>query len=283
MMQEPESPTQAPETPDKTDSLSELTVLPSGLSGEIREIDVGDENVLADRKLVRSGRNVQKIFRDCWLRTEDPSIYDFKDGKLDPDQLLQGDSLSLLVHLRMESQTDPETGEPAPYDFDVNCPRCGVRIAWTIDFKEFLEENTKRLPAESKRIILEEGGIFASKFPKCGRPYRFKLLRGKDERRFPAIRRRDSDRLSSKLIEMSLIDVEGIKNKSAFLKIDKYPKDAPEKPILSSSDANWFRRHSDEVNCGLETKFDIECMDCGEVPVELPFLESFLLPEIARR
>ncbi len=104
-----------------------------------------------------------------------------------------------------------------------------------------------------------------------------------DERRFPAIRRRDSDRLASKLIELSLVDVDGITNKRAFLGIDPYPKDAEERPVLSSADANWFRRHSDEVNCGLETTFEIECVDCGEVPVELPFLESFLLPQIERR
>lgn len=260
-----------------------LCTLPTGLSGEIRELTVVEENVLADRKLVRSGRNVQNIFKSCWLRTEDQSIYDFKDGELDPDQLLQGDSLALLVYLRMETQTDPETGEPAPYDFDVNCSRCGGRIPWTIEFKDFLETNVKKLPPESRRIILEEGGEFASKFPKCGRAYKFRLLRGKDERRFPAIRRRDSDRLASKLIELSLIDVEGITNKRAFLGIEPYPKEAEDRPILSSADANWFRRHSDEVNCGLETTFHIECMDCGEVPVELPFLESFLLPEIARR
>lgn len=260
-----------------------LVTLPSGLSGEIRELTVVEENVLADRKLVRSGRNVQNIFKSCWLRTEDQAIYAFKDGKLDPDQLLQGDSLALLVYLRMETQTDPETGDPMPYDFDVNCSRCGGKIPWTIEFEDFLETNAKQLPDESRRIILEEGGVFESVFPKCGRAYKFKLLRGVDERRFPVIRRRDSDRLASKLIELSLIDVVGITNKKAFLGLEKYPKDAEEKPILSSADANWFRRHSDEVNCGLETSFDIECVDCGEVPVELPFLESFLLPEIARR
>lgn len=260
-----------------------LCTLPSGLSGEIRELTVVEENVLADRKLVRSGRNVQKIFRDCWLRTEDQAIYNFEDGVLDPDQLLQGDSLTMLVYLRMETQTDPETGKPLPYDFDVNCSRCGGRIPWTIEFKDFLKTNAKPLPKESKRIILEESGVFKSVFPKCGKAYKFRLLTGKDERLFPAIRRRDSGRLSSKLIELSLIEVDGISNLRAFLGLDQYPKDAEERPILSSADANWFRRHSDEVNCGLETTFDIECMDCGEVPVELPFLESFLLPEIAKR
>lgn len=260
-----------------------VITLPSGLSGEIREIDIGDENILANPRLVRSGRNLQQIFKDCWLRTDDPGVYAFTDGALDPDQLLQGDSLALLVWLRMETQADPGTGDPLPYDFDVNCPRCGVRIPWTIDLKDFLETNSRPLPGESRRVLLEDGGVFRSAFPKCGREYGFKLLRGVDERRFPAIRRRDSAKLASTLINLSLIDVEGIDNKRAFLRLEEYPKDAVEKPVLSSADANWFRRHSDEVNCGLETSFDIECVDCGEVKVELPFLESFLLPEIATR
>lgn len=260
-----------------------LVTLPSGLSGEIREISIVEENLLANQKLVRSGRNVQEVFKACWVRTEDPSIYKFDNGAIDPDQLLQGDSLALLVRLRMETQTDLETGKPLPYDFDVNCPvkTCKAKIQWTIDLEDFLATNSKPLPEESKRVILEEGGVFQSTFPKCGLDYRFKLLRGIDERRFPIIRRRDSDRLSSTLINLSIVDIDGIKNKRAFLGLEPWPKDATEKPLLSSADTNWFRRHSDEVNCGLETSFEVECVDCGEVTVELPFLESFLLPEIA--
>ena len=252
-----------------------LVTLPTSLSGEIREIDIGDENALADRRLVRSGRNVQEIFKNCWLSTADPGIYRFENGKLDPDQLLQGDSLTLLVELRIESHG-------SRYEFDVNCPRrgCGLLIPWELDLREYLEINAKKLPDESRIILTEKDGIFESVFPKCGRAYKFKLLRGKDERRFPVIRRKDAKRLSSTLVDLSLLSVEGITNKRAFLMLDKYPKDAEERPTLSSSDANWFRRHSDEVNCGLETSFEVECADCGEVKVELPFLDEFLLPNI---
>jgi len=255
-----------------------LVTLSTGLAGEIREIDIGDENALADRKLVRTGRNVQEIFKNCWLRTEDPSIYNFENGKIDPDQLLQGDSLTLLVELRIESH-----GEH--YEFDVNCPRraCGLLIPWDVNLREYLKINTKKLPEESRAVLMEKDGVFESVFPKCGRPYKFKLLRGKDERRFPAIRRKDAKRLSSALIDLSLLSVEGITNKRAFLKIEKYPKDAEEKPTLGSADANWFRQYSDKVNCGLETSFEVECPDCGEVKVELPFLEEFLVPSIEPR
>lgn len=255
--------------------MSEIT-LPSGLRGEIREISVGEENDLSDPRLARNGRNVAKLFSSCWLNTIDPAIYQFADGALDPDQLLQGDSLALLVLLRIETH-GPE------YDFDVNCPKCKARIPWEVDLKEFLEINTKKLPEESAKIIRDKGGVFEAVFPKCERTYKFKLIRGSDERQFPAIRRRDSKRLASKLIDIGLLEVDGIKYKRSFLKLEPYPKDTPEgdRPIMGSGDANFFRRHSDEVNCGLETSFEIVCVDCGEVKVELPFLESFLMPELA--
>lgn len=253
-----------------------LAILPTGLSGEIREIDIGDENVLADPRHVRSGQNVHKLFRNCWLSTDDHGIYQFENGKLDPDKLLQGDSLVLLVKLRIESHG-------SHYEFDVNCPRrmCGILIPWELELDEYLEINTKKLPKDSRSVLMEKDGVFESVFPKCGRQYKFKLLRGKDERRFPAIRRKDSKTLASTLLNLQLLSVEGIDNRRAFLKLDKYPEDAEEKPTLSSSDANWFRQHSEEVDCGLETAFEVECPDCGEVKVELPFLDEFLLPSIA--
>lgn len=255
-----------------------LVTLPTSLSGEIREIDVGDENTLANPKLVRSGRNVHEVFKSCWLQTTDPGIYQFENGKLDPDQLLQGDSLVLLVELRIESH-GPQ------YEFDVNCPQrgCGMLLPWELDLREYLKVNAKKLPKASRSVLMEKDGVFESVFPKCGRAYKFKLLRGVDERRFPAIRRKDSRVLSSTLIDLQLLSVDGVTNKRAFLKLEPYPEDAPEKPKLSSSDANWFRRHSDEVNCGLETAFEVECPDHGEVKVELPFLDEFLLPNIAPR
>lgn len=252
--------------------MSDVT-LPSGLSGEIREISVGEENDLSDPRLARNGRNVAKLFSSCWLNTLEPAIYQFADGVLDPDQLLQGDSLALLVNLRIETHG-------AMYEFDVKCPECKSRIPWEVDLKEFLEINSKKLPEESAEIIRNKGGVFEAVFPKCERAYKFKLIRGSDERTFPAIRRRDAKRLASKLIDISLLEVDGIRYKRSFLKMEPYPKDTPEEERLTmgSGDANFFRRHSDEVNCGLETSFEIVCVDCGEVKVELPFLESFLMP-----
>lgn len=251
--------------------------LPSGLRGIAREISVGEENMLSDPQLARQGRNVQKLFASCWLETLDPSVYKF-DASFDPDQLLQGDSLVLLVELRILSHG-------AQYGFDVNCPRCKTRIPWEVNLREFLEENMKALPDESREILLNKDGVFESTFPRTGRDYKFKLLRGSDERKFPAIRRRDTRSLVSTLIDLQLIEVAGVRYKRAFLGIEPYPKDTPEEErvIMPSADSNYFRRHSDAVNCGLETSFEVLCVDCGEVKVELPFLESFLLPKLESR
>jgi hypothetical protein len=249
-------------------------LLPSGLAGTIREITVEEENLLANPKLARTGRNLQRVFEECWTHTTDAGPYEFPDGRLVADQLLQGDSLVLLVLLRIESY-GPE------YSFDVNCPHCGQRIPWEVDLVEFLRDQTRPMPEESRIILREKGGIFDAVFPRCGKAYKFRLLRGLDERKFPRIRRHNREQLSATLIDISLHEVEGVRFKRAFLGLEPYPKDTPEEDrvIMSSGDANYFRRHSDEVNCGLETTFEVECPDHGEVRVELPFREDFLLPK----
>lgn len=251
--------------------------LPTGLRGNIREIGVVEENILSDPKLARSGKNLHKVLENCWLETLDDGIYNFGDKNIDIPQLLQGDSMVYLIKLRIETY-GPE------FYFDVNCPHCGEKISWDLDLNDFLEIQTKQLPAESLRIINEESGIFSTILPRCGKKVTFHLMTLRDEMRFPQIRRQYSDKLSSTLLDLSINSVEGIENQKAFFGLQPYPPNFEgEKIICSSSDASWIREEMEEVNCGLITEFDVACSQHGEVPVELPFRDNFFLPKRRRR
>lgn len=247
-------------------------LLPSGLKGTIRELGIVEENLVSDPRLARSGKNLHMVFKNCWVETTEPGIYDFTTG-FKPTALLQGDGLALLVLLRIETY-GPE------FLFDVNCPQCGTRISWELDLNEFMEANFKTLPEESKKILLEDNGIFKATLPKSKKGFTFRLVRLKDELKFQTARKESADRLSSALLDMVVVDFEGVEEKQAFLGLGPYSKrhKGPHDTLLSA-DANFIRQEIEEVGCGIDTQFNVECLQHGEVPVELPFQDNFLLPK----
>lgn len=248
-------------------------ILPSKLTGTIRELTIDEENILADTRQARSGRNLRDIFKRCWVETHDSGIYEFDHEKgFDPSVLLQGDGMFLLVKLRIESY-GPE------FAFDVNCPMCGKKIQWEINLDDFLEANTKWLPPESAKVIKEDKGYFKRTFPRCKKDFTFRLLTIKDELKFPNIRAKSIDRLSSALVDMAIVAIDEVKDKRAFLGLDdKITEDGR----ITSFDANFFRQEQDAAGCGIWTDFEIECPDDGEVTIDLPFRGDFFFPKRRR-
>ncbi|MFH1919263.1 MAG: hypothetical protein ABIP48_05155, partial [Planctomycetota bacterium] len=80
--------------------MSETITCPSGLSGRIRGMKVREERVLTDRKLAKSGGQVDRLLAACWEETLDPGPYDFGDKDIDWDLVLQGDRFFVLLQLR---------------------------------------------------------------------------------------------------------------------------------------------------------------------------------------
>lgn len=63
--------------------MPETITCPSGLTGRIRGMKAKEERVLADRKLARSGAQLDQILAACWEETTDPGPYDFGDQAID--------------------------------------------------------------------------------------------------------------------------------------------------------------------------------------------------------
>ena len=63
--------------------MSEVITCPSGLSGRIRGMKVREERILTDRKLARTGGQVDHLLTACWEETLDPGPYDFGDKEID--------------------------------------------------------------------------------------------------------------------------------------------------------------------------------------------------------
>ena len=68
--------------------MSNTITCPSGLVGRIRGMKAREERILADRKLARSGAQLEQILAACWEETLDPGPYDFGEQPIDWGKVL---------------------------------------------------------------------------------------------------------------------------------------------------------------------------------------------------
>lgn len=111
--------------------MSHTITCPSGLTGRIRGMKVREERVLADRKLAKSGGQVDALLGACWEETLDPGPYDFGEKDIDWGAVLQGDRFFALLQVRAL------TYGPT-YAFALGCQNdsCRSRFEWELDLTE---------------------------------------------------------------------------------------------------------------------------------------------------
>lgn len=243
--------------------MSNIITCPSGLTGSIRGMKAREERILADRKLARSGAQLEQILAACWEETL-AGPYDFGDQPIDWGQVLQGDRFFCLLQIRMLSY-GPE------YAFSVSCENrgCRTRIEWELDLREL---PVKPLSDECLTTFLA-GNRFDALLPDAGRKVSFGLLTGHDERRMTALRRSAQERPLTTLLGFRLSTIDGVEplDKARFIE------------DLSMADVAFLLGEFDRVDCGVETEIEVECPEClGTTRVELPFERNFFLPERKR-
>jgi hypothetical protein len=239
-------------------------VCPSGLVGRIRGMKVREERILADRKLAKTGGQVEQILKACWEETLEPGPYDFGEH-VDWGKVLQGDRFFALMQIRILSY-GPE------YAFAVGCENrnCRARIDWELN----LDELSVRTLSDESRAVFVSGNRFTTLLPSAGRRATFKLLTGADERRMAAARKSAFDQPLTTMLNVRLDSIDGVdpKSKRQFLE------------ELAMSDLSYLLGEFDRVDCGVETSIDVECPECfGTTRIELPFEKGFFLPDRTRR
>jgi len=237
-----------------------IITCPSGLSGKIRGMKVREERILTDRKLARSGGQVDELLSACWEETLDPGPYDFGDKDIDWSRVLQGDRFYALLQIRALTY-GPD------YAFGVTCQNdsCRTRIEWELD----LNDLPVRQLSDESRAAFVDGNRFETVLPDAGKRVWFRLLTGADERKLPKLRRNAGDRLLSAMLAFRVVEVEGVeqRDKRRFLE------------DLSMRDADFLVDEFDRVDCGVDTAIEVECPECFSVQeVELPFERTFFMP-----
>jgi hypothetical protein len=238
--------------------MAELVHCPTGLEGHVRGMKLREERVLSDRKLARTGSQLDELLAACWEATIEPGPYDFGDKAIDWGPVLQGDRFFALLNIRSL------TYGPI-YGFSVSCRNCRARIEWEVDLTKL---PVRPLSPESRAAFMA-GNRFETTLPDAGKRVWFKLLTGDDERKLPALQRAATDRLLSSVLAYRVLGIDGVdpKDKRAFLE------------DLTLRDADFLVDEFDRVDCGVDTTIEVECTECREVQdVDLPFDSAFFLP-----
>jgi len=240
--------------------MTEIITCPSGLSGRIRGMKVREERILSDRKLARTGGQVDKLLSACWEETLDAGIYDFGDKNMDWGKVLQGDRYYVLLQIRSLTY-GPD------YVFSTNCQSesCRSRIDWELDLNDL---PVKELSQESKDAFLDDNR-FHTILPNSNTKIWFGLMIGEVERKLPRIRKNAEGRMLSAILSLRIKEIEGVELRDKRKFIEE----------LSMNDANFLMTEFDRVDCGVETAIEIECQECFAIQeIELPFGETFFMP-----
>lgn len=221
----------------------------SGDEIEVRKLKVREQNLLVDRKRLKDGSAIDEVLSSCIMT---PGY--------DPKELLVGDRLALLIHLRVITH-GPD------FMFRVSC-ECGESFLWKEDLSQLkIKYLDPPLPYGEDRII-------EIKPPVLGRKVKIRLLKGKDEKRMRGIRAEEGAMFSG-LLRLITVEVEGEKILPA-----KFFDD------LDADDMDYIMSEWREHDCGVDTTVQVECPNCGRVQeIDIPIFSerSFFLPKSSQR
>lgn len=236
----------------------ELTC-PSGLKGRLRGMTVREEDLLADQKLAKTGRTLDRIIGACWQETTHPGPYaaDVVGPPLRAERLLAGDQTWLLLQIRALSY-----GEE--YEFQATCPK-GHSYSTSVDLREL---PIQPLPASSLAVLLD-GGAFRAKLPRSGAEVGYRLLTAADQGEVVQGLQRGSPasaQAMTALLRRRIVEVMGVPEAG----VGEWLRGLP------AYDAAWLRREFERVDCGVDTAIRHECLVCGaEWQEELPVGPTF--------
>lgn len=244
---------------------------PSGLAGEVRGWKTKEANVMADKVARRKGTAFDTMLSNCWLTTTEPGPYPATNGKpFDWKKSLLCDRFYTLLKIR-------EATYGANYGFKIQCPDrddCGKPIEWEVDLNEL---PFKPLPDESIEKIrggLNEFETTIDQGEYEGRLITFKLQTAEDDKKTRRIIANASDRLVVASLASRIVRIDDVPRGGLAIFLD----DLELPVLLSLLDA------FDEVDGGVETKFDIQCPECAFMfEVDLPLGRDFFLPSTSRR
>lgn len=230
---------------------------PSGLEGTIRPLKVRDEALFTDGKVQRSGRLIEEMCRRCWVSLKSPGPYNFKDGKVDWQQVLQGDLFWIFIQIRRISYGDG-------YDVTVPCPSCRGNFEESIDLGQIPPQ---MLPAESFDSL--KNGTPLEARTTDGRRVTYRLLTAADDKHIRSLSEVNNLPIRYAALVRRLLSVDGLPEGRQAAMIGFVQE-------LTAGDADFLLEQIERADCGADVDILAVCRHCGhEQAILLPLEASF--------
>ena len=147
---------------------------------EVRYMTAIDEDILTSRSLLRSGKAIDAVLKNCIL-----------DARINPEELLSGDKNALITFLRV-------SGYGPEYKVEIDCPSCEETSKYEFDLSQL---EMKTLDVEP----IEQGeNRFHIQLP-TGTHIEFKFLNSAEEKEISDAQDRLREALTLLLIGMLLL------------------------------------------------------------------------------
>ncbi len=250
--------------------------LPSGFSGDIRRMKLGELDAITARSTVRRGNILEKLFEAIWVETTELGIYkppfvEFRVDKedrpiIDWTRVLQGDRNALLLEIRKFTRG-------SQFDFDLVCRQCRNIINWTVDLNDL---EVYELSEEAMRQLTVEGkNEFKRTLPWSGHQVAFKLLQGVDQNQLAKKSTKDPDDQFHADMSQRLVYIAGAtspKDRRRFI------------TEMDAEDMEFLKEEWESADCDIEMGVTIECNTCNKIQQAiLPLDEDFLFRKRSRR
>lgn len=212
--------------------------------------------ILADRKALKDGSFLDRLFNACVEQVVDPGPYKVGDGgSLNWDDVLIGDRLYITVVIRVA------TFGPT-LSFPLTCAKCEKKEEYDIDLTAL---PVKKL-SEDDLAAFAAGNQLTTTFPGTGARVMFRLGTGIDEK-WILRNADDQEEAVLNMVTRRIDAIEGVDRLKTFM----------EEAALG--DVMQLTKSMNERDCGVETDVEVECIKCGfNNKVQIPLGASFLKP-----
>ena len=220
---------------------------------EVRYMTAIDEDILTSRSLLRSGKAIDAVLKNCIL-----------DARINPEELLSGDKNALITFLRV-------SGYGPEYKVEIDCPSCEETSKYEFDLSQL---EMKTLDVEP----IEQGeNRFHIQLP-TGTHIEFKFLNSAEEKEISdaqdRIKRSTNspiDRNVTTRLKNTIISIDGNNDPSL---INQYVD------TLNVRDSRALRKYMEDNTPDIDMNQEFNCPHCGHRgEVDVPISVGFFWPD----
>ena len=220
---------------------------------EIRYMTAADEDILTSRSLLRSGKAIDAVLKNCIL-----------DARINPEELLSGDKNALITFLRV-------SGYGPEYKVEIDCPGCEETSKYEFDLSQLEMKTLDIQPIERGE------NRFHFQVP-TGTHIEFKFLNSAEEKEISdaqdRIKRSTNspiDRNVTTRLKNTILSIDGNTDPSL---INQYVD------TLNVRDSQALRKHMEANTPDIDMNQEFNCPHCGHRgEVDVPISVSFFWPD----